>query len=147
DEVTKAVGKLDEFLSKGKSLTSAFSGLDFKMPDMKMPDMKMPSIGRPDIKTPDTSSISGLAAPLAGLTEGLSRLKRSSEDVANSGIFNPQANLDTSQIVAAGENTSVAAEKMAEAKSVLGDFGAFLQKIGGWIADFFEGFDAEDLMA
>ena len=88
--ISDAINKVDELISKGASIGSAFGAIDFKMPSM--PDVKMPSMP----SMPSLPSFGGdgaakgatvMSGSVGDLTGNLHRLQQASDAVGKSSMF------------------------------------------------------------
>jgi len=149
--ISDAIKKVDDLISKGASLRSAFGSVDFSMPDM--PDMpSMPKLSMPSLTGGDKASggVQTMSASVGGLTGQVSRLKSVSDSLKNSTIFN-SATMSSAKdsFKSVGDGAKDAAGGVSSAaewiKNAWGSVVDFLGPIFGKIKDFISGISADDI--
>lgn len=155
-EIGNAVGKISDLLGKGQSLTQAFGSVSFDMPSMpSMPDMpSMPSLPSMSGIFDDggaTSKIAALTGGVSGLAGSVDDLKEKSEEASTSGMFNPNAKLDTSRMADAGDQIESVGSQMDDVTTQAKSWGGALMDLLGNLKDdfltFISGFSGEDLVS
>lgn len=150
--IAKAAREIDDLLKKGASLTEAFGSVSFDMP--KLPDMpSMPSMsslgGLFGGDTQSGAQITALASGVKDLTGGVTGLKQASDEAAGSGMFNPDAKLNTDRV----KDFSDGFKKVSNEVSASGDevetvgdkMGGVLSNLKDSVVSFIKGFTMEDL--
>lgn len=155
--IADAVDKISDLLSKGQSLTQAFGAVNLDLPSMpSLPSLpSMPSIGSifggdGGSAAADETKIASLTGGVMNLASGLADLKNDSDDVVGSGMFNPNAKLDTSYMADAGNE----AQQMGDKFKVAGTFMVAvkdkildgLKNLKDGFVDFIKSFTAQDIL-
>lgn len=150
--IKTAVDEVDELMSKGASLASAFGSVDIKLPSMpKMPSMSGIKGLFGSGSKEATSGLAATAAPVKNLTDNIVKLNDASKDTVSSGVFNAKAKLDTSQVETVGSTIKALAtdvKSSGEDVETVGDkIGPILTKMKNSIGEFLSGFSFEDLVS
>lgn len=158
--VSDAIKKVDELIRKGASIGSAMGTVvgDFEMPDMpkmpSMPDMpSMPKLSMPSFGGGEAAGqVAVMKGAVSGLSVEMSDLKKASDSVTKSGMFQSQT------MKSAGDSVKSFADDARSAGSGIMNSGdeiksmwqSIIDTIGpivGKIKDFIAGISADDVMS